>query len=330
MTSGPTSGPEHGDDASALGQGPARARGQKRKASAGDSEPNKMPRQWIGTWNNYAPEDVERFRVWCNSNTTYSICGHEVAPTTGTPHLQSFHQMKGRPRFSSFKTVFPSVAVTPVTQDNGCAAYCAKDDNVAFKTGEYIQKTPGRRTDLEAVAKMAQQGCTLRELADTHPTAVVQYSGGLKHLLSIYEKPRDRSRPKYVCCLWGATNLGKTRRIFDHIERLGETPYVWDPDMGVWWDGYAGQKYVIMDEFRGQMKRGSFLRLTDRYPYRVQCKGGSMQFVADYIYITSPTHPEDWYDDLGDDKKDQFLRRFHLIEKICTRDQECLLPPIAV
>lgn len=320
MTSGATSG--------ALGRSPACTRGQKRKADS--DAPKNMPRQWIGTWNNYTPEDVERFRIWCVANTTYSICGYETAPTTGTPHLQSFHQMKGRPRFSVFKASFPSVDVTPVTQDNGCVGYCEKDEDLAFKHGEYVNKNPGRRTDLEAVAKLCKTGCTLKEVADAHPTAVMQYSSGIKHLQAIYEAPRDRSRPKYVVCLWGPTDLWKTRRIFDHMDRIGQSPYVWDPDMGQWWDGYAGHKYVIMDEFRGQMKRGSFLRLTDRYPYRVQCKGGSNQFVADYIYITSPTHPETWYDDLGEDKKDQFLRRFYMIEKICSRDQAVLLPPIAV
>lgn len=316
MTSGATSGA-------------AQRCGRKRK-NEGSEEPANLPRQWIGTWNNYTPEDVERFRLWCVSNTTYSICGYETAPTTGTPHLQSFHQMKGRPRFATFKAVLPAVSVTPVTVDNGCSAYCAKDDNLAFSTGEYLQKKPGQRTDLAAAATQVRAGATMREMADSHPTVVMQYPAGLRALMAIHEKPRDRTKPKHVVCLWGATNLHKTRRIFDHLDRLGQEPYVWDPDMGQWWDGYAGHKYVIMDEFRGQMKRGSFLRLTDRYPYRVQCKGASMQFLADYIYITSPTHPETWYEDLGDDKKEQFLRRFYMIEKICTRDQAVLLPPIAV
>ena len=38
--------------------------------------------------------------------------------------------------------------------------------------------------------------------------------------------------------------------------------------------------------------------------------GGSAQFVADKVILTSPKHPKDWYQDQGDDKIAQLLDRF--------------------
>ncbi len=285
MTSGPTSGP-------------------KRKLDE-EFTANKMPRQWIGTFNNYTRADVDHFKAWCLKNTTYSVCGYEVGES-GTPHLQSFHQTKGRPTFAAFKKEFPDKPdIRPVGKDNGCAKYCKKEGNLAFELGEYVEKKPGKRTDLQEIAASAVSGSTMLELAQSNPVAVMQYGAGLQRLISLHERPRDRNIPKTVKVYYGATGTGKTRRAFDELE----DPYVWEPSMGTWFDGYSGHKNLIMDEFRGDLPWGFLLRLLDRYPMRVQYKGGSTQFVADTIIITSPKHPKEWYLNIGNDGIDQLLRR---------------------
>lgn len=265
-----------------------------------------LPRQWIGTWNNYTESDIENFRKWCLNHTTFSICGKEVAPSTGTPHLQSFHQMNATIRFKTFKSELPHISVTPVTKDNGAVSYCEKEDNLAFKTGQYVEKRPGKRTDLQKVAEMATSGATMTEIATENPVAVMQFGQGIQRLISLYEKPRDRNIPKIVKVYYGSTGTGKTRLAFDQIPDA----YVWEPSMNHWFDGYSGHKTVIFDEFRGQLPLGMVLRLFDRYPMRVQYKGGSTQFVADTIIVTSPMHWTLWYKDLATDKIDQLKRRF--------------------
>ena len=272
-----------------------------------------LPRQWIGTWNNYSPQNVDEFRIWCEMNTVYSICGHEIGES-GTPHLQSFHQHEKVIRFSTFKRQFPEVHVKPVEVNNGAEKYCAKEGKLAFQFGTLINKRPGHRSDIDQAIKKVRTGANLREIADECPEAILKYPGGISRLMSIYEKPRDRNIPKDVIVLWGESESQKTRRAFD---MAGENPYVWDPGMGQWFDGYAGEKTVIMDEFRGQLPLGTVLRLFDRYPMRVQYKGGSCQFVADLIIVTSPKHPSKWYKDVFDneDTYKQLLRRLSKIEQ---------------
>lgn len=277
----------------------------------------KLPHQFISTWNNYTDEDVEKFKSWCAQRTRYSAVGREVGKQ-GTPHLQGFHQTSGNLNFKAFKTKFNSVHVQPVGVDNGASQYPFKEGNLAFEVGEFEEKKPGKRTDLESVAKMAASGCTMREIADVAPTAIVQYGAGLNRLLSLYEKPRDRTIPKRVCVLFGATGTGKTRRVYDWMDAQhpGQELYLWEPSSEKWFDGYSGHKHVLFDEFRGQLPLGMLLRLLDRYPCRVQYKGGSCQFVPDYVYITSPKSPTQWYNDFQYDRIDQLMRRIEYSREI--------------
>jgi hypothetical protein len=70
--------------------------------------------------------------------------------------------------------------------------------------------------------------------------------------------------------------------------------YVWNSSQGAWWDGYQGQKKIILEEFRGQMTFGDLLLLLDRYAMRVQIKGGHAQIQAERIVICAPQHPASW------------------------------------
>lgn len=268
----------------------------------------KLPREWIGTLCNYTVEQVQAFKNWASQNCDFCNVGYEVCPSTGTPHLQIFSQMKTRPNFAAFKRLFPSVDVTPKTYGSSydCSKYTEKEGNLAFSVGTFVEKNPGKRTDLAKVAADIQSGSTFADIAESHPTAIIQYGSGISRLLSVFEPVRDRSVPKTVRVYFGSTGTGKTRLAFDNAP---SEPYVWDPDLGNWWDGYNRHSYVIMDEFRGQLTMGSLLRLLDRYPKRVQVKGGSCQFVADTIVITSPMHPRFWYRDVPSDRIEQLLRR---------------------
>lgn len=64
----------------------------------------------------------------------------------------------------------------------------------------------------------------------------------------------------------------------------------------MWWDGYEGQKRVIMDDFRPWWCPFSFLlALLDQYQMQVQIKGGFANFVPEEIIITTTKKPEDLF-----------------------------------
>lgn len=175
--------------------------------------------------------------------------------------------------------------------------------------GEITQQ--GRRNDLSPACEMIKEGKRLRDVAVEHPEVFVKYHKGLIALQSILIQPRD-AVPE-VTVLYGSTGTGKSK---EAREILGDTKYVWHPQQAQWFDGYAGEKEVIFEEFRGQLPFGMLLSLLDRYDCKVQYKGGMCEFAATKIVLTSPIHPSQWYktDELAaHDKIDQLLRRITTI-----------------
>lgn len=76
-----------------------------------------------------------------------------------------------------------------------------------------------------------------------------------------------------------------------------------------WWCGYKNQENVIIDEFRGVVDISHLLRWLDRYPVRVESKGGSRPLLCKTIWLTSNLAPEAWYPDLDVETRDALLRR---------------------
>ena len=134
-------------------------------------------------------------------------------------------------------------------------------------------------------------------MAQQHPTVFVKMHRGLEALQHRIEGKRN-SEPT-VTVLYGDTGTGKSRRA---RELCPDDVYIWHPQQASWFDGYEGQKNVIFEEYRGQLPFGFLLSLLDRYDCRVQYKGGSAQFRATNIIITSPVAPRDWYPSLADNE----------------------------
>ena len=53
-------------------------------------EINPKGKRWVFTIVNYDNEDEEIIQRWAQDQCKYLIYGREVAPTTGTPHLQGY------------------------------------------------------------------------------------------------------------------------------------------------------------------------------------------------------------------------------------------------
>lgn len=112
--------------------------------------------------------------------------------------------------------------------------------------------------------------------------------------------------------LHGKTGVGKSRIAYEFCQQQfsDEEPY-WTGE-SQWWNGYYGQRAVIVDDFDDSIWDYRFmLRLLDRYPMRVQPKGGMVQFVPRLIIVTSEYHPRRYYVGKGDIA--QLLRRINVV-----------------
>lgn len=99
-----------------------------------------------------------------------------------------------------------------------------------------------------------------------------------------------------VTVFYGPTGTGKSWA----ADELAPDAYRLPPQQSAsgcgWWDAYDGQSTVIIDEFYGQLRWSFMLQLLDRYPLRVESKGGSCEFVGRHLIFTSNKPPWEWYD----------------------------------
>lgn len=89
-------------------------------------------RLWFGTWNNY-PEDGTAQLI--NMGLEKYVIGKEIAPTTGTSHLQFCIGFKNPKRYGGMKKAFPKVHWETVKDWYACVTYCKKE-------GDYICYPP--------------------------------------------------------------------------------------------------------------------------------------------------------------------------------------------
>lgn len=126
-----------------------------------------------------------------------------------------------------------------------------------------------------------------------------------------------RTEPPVVLWFYGATGTGKTRTAIEIAEESGLSYWISsDPELK-WFDGYNGQEYAIIDDFRRQgIKFSWILRLLDRYPVLVQVKGSYVNWIPMVIIITCPVPVKEcytWFDRDGEEQEwdglDQLFRR---------------------
>jgi len=262
------------------------------------------------TYNNYTEDCLERLKI--EPRLSYCVFGKEIGKECSTPHLQGYVQFKEKIAFSTVCSLLNNKAhIEPaIASDASNYDYCTKDDNLFFEYG--TRKKQGKRNDIHSACQMIQEGHSMKEVALSNPVPYVKYHRGFEKYKSLMIEPRNEM-PE-VIVLYGLTGTGKSRT----ARQMLPDAYVWGPEQGKWFDGYEGQEECIFEEFRGQLPFGMLLRLLDRYDCRVETKGSTIQFVATKIVITSPVHPNYWYQmfESSDDKIDQLLRRVKEVKEL--------------
>jgi len=259
-------------------------------------------RNWCFTLNNYTAEEEKLIKdVECR----FIIYGKEIGEKTNNRHLQGYIQFTNARTLTAVKRSISKRAHLEVargsSEDN--VAYCSKQDKEPFTKGDI--KKQGKRTDLEDVKEMITDGATMRDIIPSCNS--IQSVRMAEITLKYFE--RKRNTKPYVEWYFGATGTGKSKTAYEKLD----DPYTC-LDTISWWEGYDAHEHVLIDDIRKDFaKYHQLLKLLDRYPYIVECKGGSRQFLATHIIITSPFHPKELYHTREDIQ--QLLRRIDNIKE---------------
>nr|QJI53694.1 MAG: replication-associated protein [Cressdnaviricota sp.] len=280
---------------------------------------NTRSRGWCFTICNYDDNDVLLVKALTEACVAV-IAAYEVAPDTGTPHIQGYVYYTNQRSFMSMKKALPRAHYEAAlgTGDQN-VAYCSKEGNVFLKEGVFPKA--GKRTDIESLYEQLRNGANMREIMGGDSTPNLQCIQIAEKWLKTMETERDWM-PE-VKFFFGPPGAGKTRAA---RAWLGEDTYTCNRTTSKFWDGYDAHQGVLIDDFRADWcKFVELLGITDRYAYRVETKGGARQLLARKIAITSPHSPEETF--VGSSENlEQLLGRITEIHELTGAASRRLMP----
>jgi len=197
-------------------------------------------------------------------------------------------------------------------QDN--IDYCSKLESRVDSTAQPVQfgtfslpvegaaqgsdkpKRTKKNEELDKAVELINNGtATISDIWKECPLAYLyHYQNLARALAERFNKPRDRFKDPEVIIYFGPPGSGKT------LKAVTDNPNVYKlhiPKAGdkLWFDGYAGQDTVLLDEFNGQIHFRQLMALIDRYEMPEQVKGGFVQLQAHRWIFTSNVAPDKWY-----------------------------------
>ncbi len=144
------------------------------------------------------------------------------------------------------------------------------------------------------VASKIQSGeWTPEDVMREHPE---MYLRDGKKLDEFFERVRKIPKVidnKEVIVIIGPTNSGKSQWVHDNVADLFCPPI--QNAISNWWNGYAGEESVLLDDFSGRMPLEDFLRLLQKWPEALPTKGAHVRVTARQFFITTQEHPWTWY-----------------------------------
>ena len=259
---------------------------------------------WCFTLNNYNDDEVNIIR---NLPVQYVCYGKEVGES-GTPHLQGFLQLGHNHRktltalkaFIGIPRIHLEIRSKNATNEQA-RDYCFKSDKDPFQKGDFCSGQ-GMRSDIDRFVAKIREGASVADLLDTCPEEMVKYHKAYDRFHPDFAPKRNW--PMEVIWCYGPTGTGKS------FWANRSYPDAFRKPPGKWWDGYDGEETVILDEFRADwFPFYHLLLLLDRYPLKVEIKGGTRQFSSKRVIITCPVHWNEMYRSQTEEKLNQLQRR---------------------
>lgn len=306
-----------------------------------DKDTSKTPinditaRSWFAVFCNPAdhgytgtPEEVcHRLRdEWCDGQPSRSGAWCYCISADGMHHVHMVLEDKKVMRFSAVKKAYAKGMHFEATRGNKQQVedyinkrgqFEEKGERVIYTVTEgEIVGMQGKRSDLIEIYSLIEQGYTPVEVMQCNPN-YYKYGTYIKQMYfdrRAAETPMKRS----VKVWWhtGESGSGKSYSRLVLAEEVGEENIFYLTAYGNGaFDGYNGQPYLWIEDFKGEMLFGELLRILDVYKAEIQCRYTNAKALWNEVHITSIYHPRGVYQkmvrehDQGQDRIDQLLRR---------------------
>lgn len=244
---------------------------------------------------------------------TYGICGKEICPTTNRPHLQCYGYWENGKHFESLLKQGKGIdwhleAAKGTAKQN--QKYCSKEGD--FEEWGECPEGQGHRSDISDFRDAILDGMLEEELIMLYPNMMAKYDRFYQRCRNIVLKREAKKmiQPE-VIVIQGDTGVGKTHTVYleNNIDDIYKAE-VGDGSSGsVFWDNYNGESVILIDDFHNNLKLDYMLRLLDKYPMKLNVKGGHTWKCAKKIYITTNININSWYRNCPEIHRKALLRR---------------------
>ena len=275
-------------------------------------------------------EQIEKAaKLWMTKDTRSCGINYEKSDS-GTPHMHMVLCDSNKTRFGFVQKTFPTIHIEPLLSSKKEAL------NYLEKVGKFEEKQhtlivfpryygnikpeQGKRNDLAVIEQMINEGYT--------PTQIMEEKFSFrryeKMIRSAFFAKRIANTPvkRDVKVFWhtGESGTGKSYTYVNLCKQYGEENVymMTDYDTGGL-DLYAGEPYLVMDEFKGNMKFGQLLNYLDGYKIQIHCRYSNAFALWQEVHITSIFPPDEVYQFMVDsnnrerDRIQQLLRRIDII-----------------
>lgn len=246
--------------------------------------------------------------------------GQQEIGAGGLHHWQILAVFSRQTTLNQCKSFFCPQAHVELSRSSAANDYVWKDDTSVQGTRFELGALPlsrARKADWDSIYDSAKTGDT-----DSIPKDIL-----IRHYSAIKRISVDNMLPVrrdgiQVFVYWGDSGTGKTHKVWQEAGDPADV-YIKNPNTK-WWDGYRGQKTVLIDDFVGLINLNYLLVWLDKYPQFVEIKGYSTSLLATKFFITSNLSPDDWYPTAIPEHKAALRRRFTSVTHF---DRRFNIPP---
>lgn len=280
----------------------------------------------LTSWSKQTKEDYEKIFYNNTELIRYWVFQKETGDNTKGRHWQLYIELKKPTRVKKLKEVLKDDTLH-VEQRLGrreqARFYCMKNyvgiyddeykwtiescgklhrgrnwNDCYYEFGDWTKGGKGSRNDIKNAHTELDDGCSLETMAINNPVAFIKYHRGFREYKNILMKANTKKfRKVSVKVYWGVAGSGKSKKaLYDDENNRKDDIYVLEQSAnGVWFDGYDGEKTLVINDFYGWIKYGMFLNLLDGHQQRLEIKGGSCWANWNEVILTSNKHPSGWY-----------------------------------
>lgn len=241
------------------------------------------------------------------------------------------------PRYFDFKGYHCNIGSTKKKKCNtrgNALEYILKYDEDPWSFGIDLESwKSARKGHRSMVGELLVTGKkTVREIVEEYPQEIYNLDKLIKNvnLYKVLNKEVPAIFPRENYWIYGDPGAGKSYAV-----RALYPDSLFIKSANKWWDGYAGQDVVLLDDFGKEHQCLSYyLKIwADSYSFSAEIKGGSIVPYYTKFIVTSNYEPEDIWkiDDKSGDNEvlvAAVRRRFHFLSMFTRDDQASVMATI--